>query len=167
MKQPLRPLQPFSGPALLARTNFSQPLPGINAQLVAVAPFEFHGIFANPFGRQGLRRRSKHGQSARWRLRRSSRLTAALFPFVVAQSAGAGIPEKRKCIAGTVAIFPDNFHPCPGAQIDFDGFGIGQHCHFSIAETAAHDPHPRVAGRPEIPGVLGREAPLRAVRAAG
>jgi hypothetical protein len=48
--------------ALFARTNFSQPLPRKNSQVVTVVPVELDRILADTLGRIRLGRRLEHRQ---------------------------------------------------------------------------------------------------------
>src|SRR5581483_2221497 len=94
--------------AVLARAHIAKELPRIYAQLVAIVPTEFDGVFAYRFHPAGLCRRFEHWQRPRGKLGRFSWLAPRLATFFIAHCAGAGVPQVRKGIAGTVAVFPLN-----------------------------------------------------------
>src|SRR3954462_12427192 len=70
--------------ALFTRTDFAQPLPRINSEVVTVVPVELDSVLANAL--RGIRfdRRLKHGQLTRLQFHRLPRLSATLAALFVA-----------------------------------------------------------------------------------
>src|SRR5580698_4052537 len=90
---------------------------------------EADGVLADRLDFGWTRRRLKHGQSSRNRLKRIPGLAAVLLTLFVAQGTGAGIAQKRETKRAPVPVFPLDFHAGTGGEVDFDGFRISDEVH--------------------------------------
>lgn len=89
-----------------------------------VIPREPYRIFPNPFRSGWLGGGFEHRQRPRGQLRGLAWLAARFVAFLVAQCAWAGVPKKRKRVAGTVAVLPLDFHAGTRADVHFDRFWV-------------------------------------------
>ena len=119
--------------AFFAGTDFAQPPPGINDEIVAIVPFEFHGVLADGFSREGLRGFFKDGQLAGFEVGLFAWSASGFGAFFIAQRARTGIAEKWKSVLRKMPITPLDFDAGAGFQVNFDGCGIGNGHQFSIA----------------------------------
>jgi hypothetical protein len=125
-----------------ARADVPQELPRIESQIVVIVPDEFNGIPAHGFYLVRLGRGLEHGQRPRRQLRRISRLAASFTTFFIAQSAGAGIPQKAETVGGDMPVLPLDFHAGAGGDVHLDRLGFCPRLHvFSIAQADAGRTH--------------------------
>src|SRR6202020_3630226 len=94
----------------LARADFPQELPGINAEIVAVVPMELDGVFANAFGRKRFRGSFEHGQRVGCARRSFPGLASRLLALIVAHGAGAGVKQVDEIGMRGMAVVPRDMH---------------------------------------------------------
>lgn len=70
--------------AVFAGTNFPQPFPRINSQLMAIVPVELDGVLADGLSRSRLHGGLEHGQLARFRCHRLSRPATGFAALLIA-----------------------------------------------------------------------------------
>src|SRR5512146_72143 len=110
-----------------AGADFTEVLPRVDPVLVIVVPGEADRVFADRFDFGGSRQRFEERQGTGNRLRRVAWLAAFFRALVVTESAGAGVSQKDKGVAGAVAVFPLELHAVAGGLVNFDGLGVGGH----------------------------------------
>ena len=121
--------------AFFARAPVAQELPRIDPQFVAIVEMKFDGVFANAFRRSRFDGGLEHRQGSRRSFRRIAGLLVVLGSLLIAQGAGAGIPQEGKRVVGLVAVFPRDVEAGAGGQVDFDRLRIRGGGHeFSIAQ---------------------------------
>jgi hypothetical protein len=92
-------------------------------------------VFAHALCGSRFDGRLEHRQASRRKFRRLSRLLVGLVPGLVAQRAGAGIPQKGKGIMRLMPVFPLDVEPCAATQVHFHGLRVCHNRHeFSIAQ---------------------------------
>ena len=103
---------------------------------MAVIPLEFDGVLTHWLSVIGLCRRFEHGQRPGSLFGPLTRFPATLQALVIAQGAGAGIPQVGKRVTASMAVFPLDFHASAGADVHLNclriGFETDRHI-FSIA----------------------------------
>ena len=115
-------------PALRARANFSQELPGVNSEIVVIIPLELDGVLPDALGGNRSGGWLEHGQSPRREFRWFSRFAPCLIPLLVAHGAGAGIAEENEGIMRNVAVGPLDIHAATRGEIHLYGLGICGRC---------------------------------------
>src|ERR1022692_2413197 len=106
--------------ALLARTDFAQELPGVNAQVVVIVPLEFDGVLADALSGNWLGGRFEHGQRPGSESGSLPKLPSSLGALFFAHRAGAGIAEEHKAVMRNVAVGPLNVDARAGCEIHLD-----------------------------------------------
>jgi hypothetical protein len=96
--------------ALFTGTNFPQPLPRINSQVVTVVPVELNRIFADALRGLRLYGRLEHRQLAGFWFHRLSSFTPSFAALFIAERARACITQIGERIARKMSVFPFNVH---------------------------------------------------------
>jgi hypothetical protein len=100
--------------ALLARANFAQEFPRVNAEVVIVIPLEADGVLPNTFGGKRFGGGFEHGQGAWRRFRGLTRRTAGFVALFVAHGAGAGVAQENESVMRGVGVGPNDVHASSG-----------------------------------------------------
>src|SRR5277367_5561729 len=101
----------------LAGTNFAQVLEAENSRRVAVGKLNLNRVVPHRIGALGGDARLVHGQQGR--AGRGSAL-GFLLALVVAQRAGAMIPQKRKIVAAGMLVRPGDLHAFTRRDVHLD-----------------------------------------------
>src|SRR5208282_1800281 len=112
------------GLAFVARTDFTQELPGIDAKVVIVVPGKADGIFTDCLGGNRPGGGFEHGKHAGSELGRLTGFAPGLVALFIAHGAGAGISQVDKIVVRNVAVSPLDVHARAGGEVHFDRLGI-------------------------------------------
>src|SRR5260370_42671278 len=105
------------GGALHTGTEFAQKLPGINAEVVVIVPFEANGILTHAFGRDGPGGWFEYGQSTGRKVGWFAGLASRLVALFVAHGTRAGVAEVDKIVVGDVPVRPLDIDARPGGKV--------------------------------------------------
>src|SRR5579872_4790454 len=114
--------------AFIARAEFAEQAPGINAEIVIVIPGKANGVFADALGGKRPGWGFIHRQHAGLQLLRLAGFAARFFALFVAHGAWAGVAEIDESIVRNVAILPLDVEACACGYVYLYRPGISRGC---------------------------------------